>query len=83
MADSSLVYGGMKAHPEYKWHGMSTSQNEEITKLVSVNAALDPILSADAVHNEATISKFKMSIEATSALTPEDIDDLWCDEPMF
>ena len=52
-------------------------------KIASVNAALDPILFADAVRNEAAISKFKMSIGATSALPSDDIDDLCCDEPMY
>ena len=31
-----------------------------MTKLASVNAALDPILFADSLHNEAVISKFTM-----------------------
>ena len=80
MVDSSLVYGDMKACPE--WHGVATSQEEVKTKLVSVNAALDPILFADAVHNEAAISKFKMLIGTTSALPPDNIDDIWCNERM-
>ena len=29
-----------------------------MTKLASVNVALNPILFADAVHNEAALSKF-------------------------
>ena len=80
VADSSLVYWDMKAHPE--WYGIPTSQDEVRTKLTSVNAALDPILFADAVHNEAAIFKFKMSIRSTSALPPDDTDDLRCDEPV-
>ena len=62
---------------------MSTSQDEEITKLISVNAVLDLTLFAGAVHNEAAISTFEKSIEATSALPLDDIDDLWCQEHMF
>ena len=59
---------------------MSTSQYEEITKLVSVDAALDPILFAGDVHNESAISKFEKSIEAAVALPPYNIHDLWCQE---
>ena len=47
-----------------------------------MNAVLDPILFAEAVHNEAAISKFKMLIGSTSALPPDEVDDLWCDEPL-
>ena len=62
---------------------MSISQDKEITKLVSVNAALDPILFDDAVYNEADTSKFKISIEAISAFIPDDIDDIWCEGLIF
>ena len=61
----------------------STNQDEEITKLFSVNAALDPILFAGSEHNETAISKFVKSIEATITVPPDDINDLWCQEPMF
>ena len=81
VADSSLVYGDMKACPE--WHGIPPSQDELLTKLASVNAALDPILSANAVQNEAAISKFQMSIGATSVFPADNINDLWCEEPMY
>ena len=80
VVDSSLVYGEMKARPE--WHGLHASEDEVRTKLASVNAALDPISFTEAVHNEAAISKFKMSIGSTTALPPEEPDNLWCDEPL-
>ena len=37
---------------------MTTSQDEEITKLVSVNSALDSILFVATEHNETAISTF-------------------------
>ena len=80
VVDLSVVYGDMKTRPE--WHGIAASEDEVRTKLASVNAALDPILFTEAVHNEAAISKFKMPIGNTSALPPDEVDDLWCDEPL-
>ena len=62
---------------------MSTSQDEEITKLVSVNAALDSILFVSTKHNESPISTFETSIEANIALPPDNIHYLWCQELMF
>ena len=70
----------MKACPE--WHGLQASEYEVRNKLALVNAVLDPVLFAKAVHNEAAISKFKMSIGSTSALPPDEVDDLWYDEPL-
>ena len=62
---------------------MSTSQDEKITKLVSGNAALDSILFVATEHNETAIYTFETSIESTIALTPDNIQDLWCQELMF
>ena len=77
-----MVYGEIKACPE--WHGLQASEGEDevITNLALVNLVLDPVLFAEAVHNEEAISKFKMSIGSTSALSPDEVDDLWCDEPL-
>ena len=61
---------------------MPLTQDEVMTKLSSVNAALDLILFADKVYNEAVLSKFKMSIGATRAIPPDETDNLWCDEAM-
>ena len=60
----------MKALPE--WHGLPASQDEFRTKLASVNAALDPILFAEAVHNKSAISKLKISNGSSSALPPDE-----------
>ena len=64
VVDLSLVYGDMDAHPE--WHGLPTSEDEVRTKIALVNPVLDPILFTESLHNEAAISKFKMSIGITS-----------------
>ena len=80
VVDLSVVYGDMKTRPE--WHGIAASEDEVRTKLASVNAALDPILFTEAVHNEAAISKFEMSIGSSSALPPDVVDNLWCDKPL-
>ena len=48
-----------------------------------MNDALGPILFPGAEHNETAIFKFENSVEATIALPPDDIHDLWYQEPMF
>ena len=74
------MYRDIKACSE--WHGLPSTQDEVMTKLTSVNPALDLILFADTGHNEAVLSKFNMSIGDISTVPPDDKDYLLYDEPM-
>lgn len=49
----------------------------------SVNATLYPVTFSDAVHDEAALSKFKILIGVTSALPPDDKNNLWCESPIL
>ena len=35
---------------------------------------------SDVINNEASLSKFKISIGVTSTIPPDEEDDLWCNE---
>ena len=48
--------------------------------LSSISNTLDPLSFTNSLVNAAAISKFKMSIGATSTLPPNIPDDLWCDK---
>ena len=52
---------------------MSTSQDEVITKLVSVNAALDSILFVGDEHNETAVPTFEKSIKLLLLCEPDNI----------
>ena len=62
---------------------MPVGQDQVGTILSSVSNTLDPVYFADALVNNAAASHLKMSVGATSALPPDDDDNLWCDEPCF
>ena len=81
VASEAVTLGGMDWDPVYD--PMLVQWDKISTVLSSVSNPLDSLLFANALVNDATVSKFKMSMGATSALPPDISDDLWCeDEPM-
>ena len=74
ISDASIILGGMEDPPE--WHGIPKAQAEVLIELSSINSDLDPIIFADAVHNENSPWKFNMSIGSTSTIWPYQEDDL-------
>ena len=67
---------------ETKYAAMPFGQDQVGTILSSVSNTLDPVTFADALVNDAAASMMKMSIGSTTAQPPDEIDDLWGDEPL-
>ena len=50
------------------------------TIISSVSNTLDPLSFYEALETNVAVSKFNMSVGATSILEPEEPDDLWSNE---
>ena len=79
IADAAIKPCSITEEPAYDQ--MPFGQDQVRAVLTSVSNTLDPIHFADALVNDAAASMMKMSIGSTTALPPEEPDDLWGDEP--
>ena len=59
---------------------MPTQQDQVAGSLSSISAALDPFTFANGLVNDVAVSNFKISVGATSAIPPDEPDNLWIDE---
>ena len=66
---------------EVSYSAMPFGQDQVGTILSSVSNTLDPVTFADALVNDAAALMMKMSIGSTTAQPPDEVDDLWGDEP--
>lgn len=74
LVSEALTLSSIDWNPVYD--PMPIKQDEIFDVLLSVNNSLDPLSFSNSLVNDATVSRFKISIRATSALQPEVPDDL-------
>ena len=79
VAEAALKPCSIQEEVSYK--AMPFGQDQVGTVLSSVSNTLDPVTFADALVNDAAASMMKMSIGSTTAQPPDEVDDLWGDEP--
>ena len=65
---------------EYVYDSMPTQQDQVAASLSSISAALDPFTFANGLVNDVAVSNFKISVRATSAIPPDEPDNIWIDE---
>ena len=77
VASEAVTLGGINCDPVYDPIRVKKDIISDV--LSSVSNTVDPLSSADALINDADVSKFKMSVGATSALPPDISVALWCE----
>ena len=62
---------------------MPTRQDQVSATLSAMSTALDPFKFVNTLVNDVAVSKFKISVGATSTFPPDESDNLWInDEPI-
>ena len=56
-------------------------ENQVASAFMSISNTLDPISFAEAAVNKTATSKMKMSLGATSSESPQEVDNLWVEDP--
>ena len=59
------------------YESMPVGQDQVGTIILSVSNTLNPQTFYDALETQTAVSKFKISVGATSIVEPEEVDDLW------
>jgi hypothetical protein len=65
---------------KHVYDSMPIQQDQVAGSLSSISAALDPFTFTKGVVNDVSVSNFKISVGATSAIPPDEPDNLWIDE---
>ena len=65
---------------EYVYESTPHQQDQVSATLSAMSTALDPFMFANKLVNNVAASNFKISVGATSAIPPDEIDDLWIDD---
>ena len=67
----------------YVYDSMPTQQDQVTGSLSFISAALDPFMFTNGLVNDVVVSNFKISVGATSAIPPDEPNNLWIDENRY